>query len=836
MVQLGVSFSLPSGTAEALAKKRLAILEQQRNLQVLQPQSQEETLTPIRLDHAAVDPPQVPPPLQSPSPSQHDSNEVGSEEEEPIMMEAADSILTDDESQGSSQNDPEEEDYDDEDDEDEESVVSLTPPESLPVVVVDLERWCGQAIATAAQAQDAESQLWTHLLGNNSNTPVSERKKEADVAAGVVTTLPQQEEAGDGLSLDFEARVAQLFAHDICIHSDTTLSTPNATTTTSSRKDSSTTHPRWTVTVPYPEFLTRKYEEDDTHNTMTTTATSFLATARLWKHVKRGEDHVIPVVQRVLQHLERSSRSLLWKYEMGLELRQLVQSEHTWKMHRQQRTELKLWKTETRKGQLEQLYEVRDTYGERLELARATIRKLVALRTIRVEQELQRRKQLGIGHGGMTGLDLGSNHFHLDDDPPPNTYTSSNKTSSTLVLDSDDQDAEQTHNDSDYDSGYHDSDNVSIDNDAVDVEDEIMDGASTSPRKMPARTGGEGDDLALKLALGTARSKARRKACSKKRRRRMELETAAVAQRQKLAAARAEEEALQQHYQTSDEKMAIAMVTSLEQQLQKVDGLLESLQDEEWADEEDNHDMNDDDDEEEELEREARLASGLYGTSLSSSNEVANTNANTNKDTMTLLDQILAMILGALPPPHFSGRTTEEHYLFVSREHEEIRSDWKREFGRLPPPTTTTPSTTTTTTSNTTAQEPEIDSEQAAWAEDSRLVAGMNGLQIENNSTAATPEIVPLAVDMRRALGIAENDGADDWDDVEDWDELLPDMNMNMSTATMLLPDHITSTSTSLPTMELPPTHTQPAMSSLRNPTIISSRPKKAGLRPGGKV
>jgi hypothetical protein len=199
---------------------------------------------------------------------------------------------------------------------------------------------------------------------------------------------------------------------------------------------------------------------------------------------------------------------------------------------------------------------------------------------------------------------------------------------------------------------------------------------------------------------------------------------------------------------------------------------------------------------------------------------------------MTLLDQILAMILGALPPPHFSGRTTEEHYLFVSREHEEIRSDWKMEFGRLPSPTTAT-TTPTTTGSKTTAQEPEIDSEQAAWAEDSRLVAGMNGLQIENNSTAA-PEIVPLAVDMRRALGIAENDGADDWDDVEDWDELLPDMHMNMSTATMLLPDH--SNINSLPTMELPPTHTQPAMSSLRNPTIISSRPKKAGLRPGGKV
>ena len=93
--------------------------------------------------------------------------------------------------------------------------------------------------------------------------------------------------------------------------------------------------------------------------------------------------------------------------------------------------------------------------------------------------------------------------------------------------------------------------------------------------------------------------------------------------------------------------------------MNQVDDLLESLQDEEWADEEEGFKPKD------------------VNTDSSSHNE------------LSLLDQILAMILGTLSPESSGfqdapNEPDELHFQFLRTEHTEIIVSWKNHFGRLP--------------------------------------------------------------------------------------------------------------------------------------------------------
>jgi hypothetical protein len=49
----------------------------------------------------------------------------------------------------------------------------------------------------------------------------------------------------------------------------------------------------------------------------------------------------------------------------------------------------------------------------------------------------------------------------------------------------------------------------------------------------------------------------------------------------------------------------------------------------------------------------------------------------------SLLDQVLAMILGTMPIE--PAMTSTEHYKKVDVEHKELVRDWKQHFGRLQP-------------------------------------------------------------------------------------------------------------------------------------------------------
>ena len=100
--------------------------------------------------------------------------------------------------------------------------------------------------------------------------------------------------------------------------------------------------------------------------------------------------------------------------------------------------------------------------------------------------------------------------------------------------------------------------------------------------------------------------------------------------------------------------LAQTLLNALQTKVTKVEELLESLQDEVWEAEE----------EQEEAEKNKH------------SSEDDN---NDNKSQFSLLDQVLAMILGALPME--PGVDKETHYKYIKMEHDFIVEGWKSYFG-----------------------------------------------------------------------------------------------------------------------------------------------------------
>ena len=108
--------------------------------------------------------------------------------------------------------------------------------------------------------------------------------------------------------------------------------------------------------------------------------------------------------------------------------------------------------------------------------------------------------------------------------------------------------------------------------------------------------------------------------------------------------------------------MAQATVKFYETRMKQVDDLLESLQEEEWADEED----------------------GITQTTAKSGTNVTTDVYEKYEEAgeFSLLDNVLAMILGSLPQG--TDTTDEDHFKFVRKEHQTIVEEWKTHFGRLP--------------------------------------------------------------------------------------------------------------------------------------------------------
>lgn len=399
---------------------------------------------------------------------------------------------------------------------------------------------------------------------------------------------------------EFDERVAELFEMNIVRHGDCASVVSDIFRT---------------LRVDYPEFLC-------------TPDGRIVSTARVWKKFFRG--HKIPVVNRILNHLKRCNRPLLWKSDMCDALLDLARREDTARRD----AELDKWRSVDRKVHLDRLYQVRETFCHRLEMA------AIALEKLEDDRDRQVARQPG---RGLQGLDHTSNIFAADEQWLH---------AGSLL-------------------GEHGGESDSVDGDEASCEDTVDEGIVDDSFEAPQIAQHENPEVVddVKHAengiRGIASRKANRRRTRGSRRYRECLENAAqqALEKKTIDAAVADQAILLEQFTSEELLKAQAIVQSLQVRTQQVDDLLESLQDEEWADEEDG-----------------------FKPSMDN-NDSQDQDANHSVQELSLLDQILAMILGTLTPPSESdvSQQTDEHYFrYLRTEHEEVLVDWRNHFGRLP--------------------------------------------------------------------------------------------------------------------------------------------------------
>lgn len=562
------------------------------------------------------------------------------------------------------------EDADDEEGEEEdEDDLSLTPPVSLPVVLVDLERLVGYQPTTLDEVQVLRTQVHAALWG------------QEDVVVPAASN-PQEQQGDDQADEDaqlasrFDERAAELFASAIARHADT--SELPAIMEDGDRS-------LHFVAMEYPEYLCQRAADPPT----------VANTARVWK--RQLQPHSIQVVDRLLRHLSSCSRSLMWKDAMRSELVLLADSEEHARTRRVQSKELKKWKTERRKEQLEKLYTVRETFEHRIQVAAERLAELEKDRDETAAREIRLRRVQQGKAVGLEAFDFGSTVFAFPSGPEDFDILGMKK--------DDDREDDYPLGDGYTMSEHEDSDDEGYAPDAANTDDDA------DPDESDA------DDDPITFAARGEKSKRRRQAAARKRRHRLEAAAKEAEHKAKLEAAKAEEEYMREKCTSQELKMSATVVKSLEGRMTQVESLLESLQEEEWADEEEGIDALPADD-----------------TNLEAT-------AQTNDAGLSILDQVLAMILGAkLPPP---GSAVEIHVRMLQGEHQSIVSSWKDHFGRFPP----------------TASEP-----GSGASRDTTDPFGQEANQAPVEDSEERTEA------LREALGIVDNE-TDDWADGDDDDD-----------------------------------------------------------------
>ncbi|GAX11132.1 hypothetical protein FisN_9Hh224 [Fistulifera solaris] len=306
-----------------------------------------------------------------------------------------------------------------------------------------------------------------------------------------------------------------------------------------------------------------------------------IATARIWKAVVQRHD--IPVVEHLLQHLRQCHRTLAWKYAMQNEIRALAASEIS-------HQKMQEWKR-NRPQQLQELYAMRETMNEIYEDSRQKVEAL--------EDERRRRAQFEYRKQSNNNDDLLDLFSQDDESLYPDDYLGDEY---SVKDDSSSEASQQSWLDEEDDVPA--AEQVATEESVAAVTSDLV--ADTCP---PVDDNEPTDDV---------------------------LENHPTSNQQRTL-----EEYLAQ-FTTTELRKAQAAFTVLGQKLKNIDELLETLQDEEWAAEEEG-------------------------------DEIEDVSPDTNE--FGLLDQILAMILGA------TDLAPQE----VFREHADIVQDWKAYFGRLPP-------------------------------------------------------------------------------------------------------------------------------------------------------
>mmetsp|Transcript_40953 Transcript_40953/g.49174 ORF Transcript_40953/g.49174 Transcript_40953/m.49174 type:complete len:859 (-) Transcript_40953:61-2637(-) len=216
---------------------------------------------------------------------------------------------------------------------------------------------------------------------------------------------------------------------------------------------------------------------------------------------------------------------------------------------------------------------------------------------------------------------------------------------------------------------------------------------------------------------------------------------------------------------TADEVRLETMVSAFSTKLERVDELLETLQEEEWADEE------------EEQEQGVSVKDSKQSLQNEHDGDSCLNDNIGQKKCMSLLDQILAMIMGSIPRTGFCYETSqqketnlcyhdeyqvpseEEHFINMKRKHETIVKEWIKEFGRLPK-------------SYMVGQQKAIDRSTSVSKQKTNGGWGVDGdyndskLKENSNNTIVEDD----------SIKIKKGISSDGWDDVENWEDLIPDV------------------------------------------------------------
>jgi hypothetical protein len=523
------------------------------------------------------------------------------------------------------------------------------------------------------------------------------------------------------------------------------------------------------------------------------------STHTVWKETCQSPSIRQSFLTKLWNYLAYCSRSLEWKHQMSLELNNLVQQEQT-------RNEYDEWTRSQRKAKLDQLYSIRETIVHQVDISKEKYEIFVKERETLVKYEMQQHHQSSQQQTSNNshlafpdelqwlGLHDAPDDSQIEDDwglLEDSSYSKSSEYSSDSSS-SEDTPCDQDHpgdsstledipiplmvdliddNDQDFiPDGYKcDSDNDDVSRskqerldrketpnsslpiDTTELETEVESELETSPSLLLEKptTTRKGDHHPLSLPF--QQRKERRKRA--KQRKRFKKESAKrKAEEEQLDKLRQE---LRQKYTTKDLIIAQTVYEALSKKVETVEELLESLQDEEWE-------------AEEAREQEAQKSSSV---------------ASKETPSFSLLDQILAMILGTTPiQKHL---TQQEHYKFIQTEHETILKEWKVYFGRLPP------SLNSDVPKNTIANQIHFETSQA-----------------ESSTQRRTRTIRdPSPSLLRQQLGITEN-AEDDWETNEDCEETAESQKEST-----------------------PKTNTTHIVEPPKTP-----KPKVLGLRPGGRI
>eukprot|EP00537_Pseudo-nitzschia_pungens_P001062 CAMPEP_0172363668 /NCGR_PEP_ID=MMETSP1060-20121228/6962_1 /TAXON_ID=37318 /ORGANISM="Pseudo-nitzschia pungens, Strain cf. cingulata" /LENGTH=853 /DNA_ID=CAMNT_0013086457 /DNA_START=53 /DNA_END=2614 /DNA_ORIENTATION=+ len=272
------------------------------------------------------------------------------------------------------------------------------------------------------------------------------------------------------------------------------------------------------------------------------------------------------------------------------------------------------------------------------------------------------------------------------------------------------------------------------------------------------------------------RNRERRK---KKARALQKKEVAESYRREALAKRKAHRELLEARHTTQELVLAQALLEALENKVRDVEELLESLQDEVWEAEEEA--------EKEELLKELqqhRQQQQQQHRQQQQQQQQQQNGSNDKEQGLSLLDQVLAMILGALPMEPGS-KDREDHFRYVRREHEFIINGWKEYFGRLPP--AFVPSSSSSSDSPNATSNDEEDEDEGSQSESlkptsaaagaiprARTIATVPSVKLSKitkrnasntkPSSAAPPVPSVTPEEQRIALGIVDNEDGE-WDD-----------------------------------------------------------------------